>query len=215
MNVLVCDNIIWGEKFSLIFNGKAAIQNEWFESLLVSDSSRKGFAAYVGNDWIAGTWDNSMCVDTPCNHIAPYPVLDAYDDSNINVLELWPVVKGLQRWCSDMKDRKVESITDNMQVFYILKTGLSKNVTFMFWLCELFWICVIYDITLSPSYIPSEENCTADLVSRLAYAEYAKEGITRLTEYGLCCTENLLNYWRFVVGGIEEKDHQLQEESIV
>lgn len=142
LNVMVRDDINWCEKFAAVFNSKAAIQNEWFQFPIVSDSSRKGFAAYAGDDWIAGTWDNSMVVDSSCVHIVPPPLIDCFDVTNINVLELWPVVKALQRWCVIMKNKKVECKTDNMQVFYMLKTGRSKNVSCMSWLREIFWICM-------------------------------------------------------------------------
>lgn len=176
------DAIKWWQKFATVFNGKAAIQNEWFEVPLVSDSSQKGFAAYAGQDCIVGTWDNSFIDVSFCGHVVMAPTLDCYDATNINVLELWPVVRGIQRWCGRpiMKNKKVECKTDNMQVFYMLKTGRSTNVSCMYWLRELFWICMIYNISLSPSYISTVENVQADLVSRLAYPEYAGRGLEEL-----------------------------------
>lgn len=151
LNVLIRDDIKWWMRFAAIFNGRAAIQNEWFETPIVSDSSRKGFAAYLGSDWVAGTWEDDMVVDSSCDHIVSSPKIDCYDNSNINVLGLWPVVKAMQRWCVSMKNKKVECKTDNMQVMFMLKTGRSKNVSCMYWLREIFWICMIYNITLYPT----------------------------------------------------------------
>lgn len=197
LNVLIREDIKCWSKFASLFNGRAAIQNEWYMYPMVSDSSGKGFAAYAGHDWIAGTWDNSFVDSTNCSHIVSSPELDCYDASNINVLELWPVVKGVQRWCIDLR---VECKMDNMQVYYMLKTGRSSNATCMFWLRELFWICVIYNISLIPSYISTEENVQADLVSRLAYPAYAKVGLSELPLCNLCCMDLLLNICRSVVG---------------
>lgn len=105
--------------------------------------------------------------DSECKHIVSPPSCNYYDESNINVLELWPIVCALQRWGILMKDSEVECVSDNMQVIYMLKTGRSKNVPCMYWLRELFWICLIYDIFLSPTYIRSEDNKVADILSRV------------------------------------------------
>lgn len=210
LNVLIREDIKWWKRFAAVFNGRAAIQNQWYAIPMVSDSSGRGFAVYLGQDWVAGTWNNSFVNSTECNHIVPSPELDCYDSSNINVLELWPIVKGVQRWCRSMRNTKVECKTDNMQVFYMLKTGRSANASCMFWLRELFWICVIYNISLSPTYIPTAENVQADLVSRLAYPEYARSGLVELPKYEICCIESLLNICRDVVGASEEESEEIQ-----
>lgn len=54
LNTMVKDDIARWKKFAVLFNGKAAIQPEWYSSKMTSDSSMKGFSAYMADDWICG-----------------------------------------------------------------------------------------------------------------------------------------------------------------
>lgn len=56
-------------------------------------------------------------------------------------------------------------------------------------------------------------NVLADLVSRLAYPEFARKAVTELTEFQLCCTDELMGFCRSVVGDIGEENFKVQEES--
>lgn len=127
LNVLVCDDIVWWDNFSCIFNGRAVIQNELYDFPIVSDSLRKGFAAYMGLDWIAGTWDDSMCVISQSNHVVSSPSCNVYDESNTNVLELWPIVKCLQRWYDVLRNRKVESFLDLCSIQYHVSSNIYSH----------------------------------------------------------------------------------------
>lgn len=98
LNSLVKDE--WWFHFSEIFNGKAAILNSYFMSDMTSDASRSGFAVFTNFDWAAGVWSNDINLDTPCQHIVQPPCFNEFDSSNINVLELWPILVGLQGWCN-------------------------------------------------------------------------------------------------------------------
>lgn len=133
---------------------------------------------------------------TECKHIVSPPTCDCYDTNNINVFELWPVVCALHRWGDQMKNFRVECVTDNMQVLYMLKTGRSINVTFMHWLGELYWICMVYNITLSPTYIRSEDNLIADVLSHVKYPEHTQRVEEVLCNYEICCKSDLLSYSR-------------------
>lgn len=65
-----------------------------------------------------------------------------------------------------MKNCRVLCETDNLKVLHMLKSGRSVIITCMYWLRELFWICLIYNIVICPVYIPSEDNVLADLLYR-------------------------------------------------
>lgn len=93
------------------------------------------------------------------HQLEPLAVILSHCATIVKVLQHMLLVTGLGL----MKDKMVECKTDDMQVYCLLKMGPSKNVTCMYWLCKLFWICMLYNITLSPSYISTEENYTADL----------------------------------------------------
>ena len=59
-----------------------------------------------------------------------------YDKSNINELELWPIVEGLRCWYPEFKGKSVTIFTNNTQVMYMLRKGTSTNSTCMEWLRE-------------------------------------------------------------------------------
>ena len=61
----------------------------------------KGFAIYKNQDWLAGSWEGKIELDTECSHIVPPPpLLDIYDPKNINELELWPILVGVKAFCA-------------------------------------------------------------------------------------------------------------------
>ena len=93
-----------------------------------------------------------------CGHITSPPGLDTYDKSNINELELWPILEGLRCWFPEFKGKSVTIFTDNTQVMYMLKKGTSTNATCMEWLREV-----------KANYVNTKSNLVADTLSRLLY----------------------------------------------
>lgn len=120
---------------------------------------------------MAGVWgDTPVPVgDHRCSHWVDPPEILHTDFENINVYELAPVLVGLRRWACKCKESRVTITTDNMQVFFMIKSGCSKNHTCMQWLKEIFWLCVEWDIELEPSYIESKSNQLANTLCRPGY----------------------------------------------
>ena len=180
----------WWLKFCGCFNGKACILRDLHPIPMYSDSSFLGFGAWMGRDWLAGCWSDS---DIPqefafgCSHLGDPPSFDSAP-RNINVLELWPVVLGLKRWGPLFRNCYVHVITDNMQVLAMLCTGRSSNKLCMSWLREIFWMCFIWNIDISPSYIKSADNCLADALSRLPYRGVAADCSSQLVLLNMCCS---------------------------
>ena len=56
------------------FNGKRKIEYTEYPYPTVLDSSMKGFAIYKNQDWLAGSWDGKIELDTECSHIVPPPL---------------------------------------------------------------------------------------------------------------------------------------------
>ena len=83
------EDLKWWSNFCESFNGKRKIEYAEYPYPIVSDS---WFAIYKNQDWLAGTWEEKIELDTECNHIVSPPVLDIYDQKNINELELWPIL---------------------------------------------------------------------------------------------------------------------------
>ena len=123
------------------------------------------------------------------------PGIDIYDKTNINELELWPIVEGLRCWYPEFKDKSVTIFTDNTQVMYMLSKGTCTNTTCMAWLREIFWIKKIFNIHIVAKYVNTKSNLVADTLSRILYL---KDDEARKCLQGsmLCCIEHLFTYCR-------------------
>ena len=105
----VRDDLSWWRNLCTYFNGVSKIVKDCYYLSMVSDSSKKGFAVYLGQDWAAGTWHggDSIQLFSSCNHVVFRPVADNFDSDNIHELEFWPIVVGLKRWVSLLRDTSV------------------------------------------------------------------------------------------------------------
>lgn len=174
---------------------------------------RLGFAVHLGTDWIYGSWSEEKMFDSPCGHLVKGPDdVSCEDLQNINVLELWPVITGLCRWGELLSGHELNVVVDNMQVFYMVKTGRSVNYKCMEWLRRIFWICVTLDIDLCPVYIRSEDNVLADSLSRMLYSSTAKKMSDLVSPYEICCKSGLLSFCRQFNGGAQGQEGPSHEE---
>ena len=190
----VKEDIHWWLKFSHIFNGKSLINTEEHSEAVYTDASKRGFAASMGRDWLAGSWTGESVVeqDTECQHRAPPPQIDKYDEDNINELELWAVMAALTRWYHILKNKTLVLYTDNMQVYHMILSGRSINKTCMRWIRELFWTCVLNNIYIVPMYVPTADNIVADNLSRLEYTSTRSKLDKLLQSVDLCCKNMIL-----------------------
>ena len=158
------EDLKWWHIFQKHLIARKKIEYPEYELPLVSDSSLKGFAIYKGDKWPAGSWDNSLKLeDNSCGHIISSLSCDLYDKTNINELELWPIISGLRVWYPELKGKSVSIFTDNTQVYHMVRNETDK--TCMQWLREIFWICKIYQIRPFPYYINTKNNLVADTLS--------------------------------------------------
>ena len=191
------EDLKWWANFAKTFNVKKKIIYPEYELPLVSDSSLKGFAIYKGEEWLAGSWDDSLILDNDkCNHIISSPSFDNYNKTNINELELWAIISGLRVWYPDLKGKSVSLFTDNTQVYHMIRKGTSSNKTCMQWLREIFWICKIYQIRLVPYYINTKNNLVADTLSRILYTKGESEARKCLNGTSLCCLQKFFDCCR-------------------
>ena len=194
----VKDDLRWWRKFCRYFNGSMKMIENVYEFPMVSDSSFKGFAVYLNEDWAAGVWsdDDFIGVVSPCQHIVSKPLLERFESDNINVLELWPIVVGLRRWAPYLKNRSLIVFTDNTQVMFMLLNGGSVNECCCNWIREIFWLTAIYNIDLIPKYINTKSNLVADTLSRVAYPQTSKRVVEFLLGSNLCCLDLLFGFCR-------------------
>lgn len=190
------DDLQWWSKFLDIFNGRAMMSNSVFPGVLVSDSSLRGFGAYLNSDWIAGTWPgvSPLIIDSQCSHISPAPAFNVTSFDNINMLELWPILVGIHRWYKLFKNQTVSLWTDNTQVLGMLRKGSSINRVCMDWIREIYWVCVIHNIDLVPAYISTEDNTLADALSRIRYSPSISTS-TLDSINSLCCSDQLVPFF--------------------
>ena len=157
------EDLDWWLKFCATLNGKRKIEYEEYPIPLISDPSLKGFAVYKGKEWLGGTWEGEKALgNSSCGHITSPPGMDTYDRSNINELELWPILEGLRCWYPEFKGKSITIFTDNTQVMYMLRKGTSTNSTCMEWLREIFWITKIFNIRIVAKYVNTKSNLVAD-----------------------------------------------------
>ena len=96
-----------------------------------------------------------------------------FEDDNINVLELWPIVVGLNRRALHLRNKSLFVFTDNTQVMFMLLHGNSVNATCCRWIREIFWLTAIFNINIIPKYINTNSHLVADTLSRLLYPNIA------------------------------------------
>ena len=208
----VKSDLNWWRIFCASFNGVSQINNVDYCYPMVSDASLKGFGVYLDRDWVAGSWseDDSFLWDSSCGHAGEAPVVEreVVDFRNINVLELWPIVVGLKRWASKLRNKTLTLFTDNTQVMHMLIKGSSTNPICMSWIREIYWVCVFNNIELQPKYINTHNNLVADTLSRLGYFSSSYEIEKLLTGSNLCCLSDLLvNYRKGRVGARKQGDN--------
>lgn len=189
------DDLNWWAHCACIFNGKSVIGKPRLDVKPTSDASGRGFGAVFQQDWFCGTWDDTFKFESECNHSVPAPNIPE-SDRNINVYELYPVLVSVQRWGHIMSGHCIVAVTDNQQVFYMIRTGRSKNPTCMRWLKQIFWCCVEFDIDLLSEYIPTDKNVIADTLSRLDYPGVRTKIVSLLGNVELCCKDLLIKFCR-------------------
>ena len=136
---------------------------------------------------MARTWEDEIVLEnTSCGHIVSPPGMDCYDRSNINELELGPIVEGLRCWYPEFKGKSVTVFTDNTQVMYMLRKGTSTNATCMEWLREIFWITKIFNIRLVAKYVNTKSYLVADTLSRIMYIKSESEA-RKCLQGGMLC----------------------------
>ena len=181
------EDILWWKGFAAMFNGSSKIRSPLTPTLgLYSDSSFWGYGAYSDFDWLAGPWDPSNKWASVLDHHYVGST-DVATDENINVLELFPILKAMERWGEKWRDCKICCVTDNTQVMWAIRKGRSKNKFSMVWLREIFWLSVRYNFTLSAVYIASEDNVLCDSLSRLDLPESVRRIRDSMSKDSLCC----------------------------
>ena len=185
----------WWLEFAATFNGRARIIPSHAPVLSVySDSSKFGFGALHGEDWVAGAFDfkNARALEGWLGHHFVYAGDVGCRSENINVLELWPILVGVRRWGAQWRDRTVVFVTDNTQVMAALNSGRSRNKQSMAWLRLIFWASIAYNFEVKSVYINTKANTICDSLSRLdKYKNIAR--VRDADQAAMLCCHKLFN----------------------
>ena len=99
--------------------------------------------------------------------------------SNINFLEIFPVLLDARRWGPHWSNKRVCIETDNTQAMTFIHKGYWKNPLAISWLRELFWLSVRYNFHLLSRHLPGHHNISADRLSRLLYSSVTLMSLIR------------------------------------
>lgn len=183
---LIKSDLSWWQSFSVMFNGKARIIGPQGDGdvYFCTDSSLSGFGATHTDDFFLGTWA------TPLGELSQwvqslhwaYPPEFVTVSTDINELEMWPVLCGVLRWGATWRNKRVVLYTDNNQVLYAINDNKSRNNKVMGWLQEIFWSSFVYNFYLTAARISSSENVLPDCLSRFSKPSARCLGINLLKD---------------------------------
>ena len=166
-------DLSWWDTFAENFNGSADFFDPVFNSIdLITDASLKGMAAICDNDFC-----QAKVIPSQNDHLDYVPIsANAYEvfvpsehAANINVLELIAILLAMLRWSDKFKNCRIFAYCDNLQVCYNLAKDKTRNPLSNQCLRDIFWLCSMNNVYISPVYIPSRFNIDADYLSRAIY----------------------------------------------
>ena len=141
------------------FNGKAFFLQEkilWSPhiNLFTDASGSLGFAGIYGSRWFYGPWDTPQ------------------KDTNITVLELYPITVAVHLYGLLMSNHCVTFVSDNEAVVAVINSMTCKHKQVMALVRPLVLACLKYNIFFKARHIPGVENTLADALSRLQVQKF-------------------------------------------
>lgn len=181
---LMKSDLCWWKSFAVMFNGKARIIGCTPDSevYFCTDASMSGFGATFGDDFLLGVWGfpDPELYDWASSAHWVHPPEFVSVGTDINELEMWPVLASVLRWGSSWNNKRVVLYTDNNQVLFAVNNNRSRNNNVMGWLREIFWASFVYNFFLTARRIPSVENVLPDCLSRFSVLSARRVGIELL-----------------------------------
>ena len=143
-------DVFWWWQALKLHRGKSAIPPAVWTPLVsfATDASLDGFGMVWGNRAMAGL----------------FPL--EFDDVDITKKEMVTVMVAVKHWFYDLKNQKVKIYIDNQACVALLNYGVTRSPFLASCLREIQFILAKYNIEIRAEYIPSKENCLADLCSR-------------------------------------------------
>ena len=142
-------DVLWWLDTLRAHKGKCAIPPSVWTPLVsfATDASLEGFGMVWGTRALAGL----------------FPI--EFEDMDINKKEMLSVMAAIKHWFSDLENLKVTIFVDNQVCVALLNYGITRSPFLASCLREIQSYLARYSIELRAEYIPSKENCLADLCS--------------------------------------------------
>ena len=143
-------DVAWWVKTLKAYKGKCSIPPSVWTPLtsFYTDALLSGFGMVWGERAIAGIFTLE------------------YDDLDISKKEMLTVMVAIKHWFGDLANSKVKIFVDNKACVSLLNYGITKSPFLASCLREIQYFLAKYNIEIFSEYIPSKQNCLADLCSR-------------------------------------------------
>ena len=157
------------------FKGKSPIPPSVWTPLtsFSTDASLDGFGMVWGSRALAGL----------------FPV--EFDEVDITKKEMVTVMAAVKHWFADLSNLKVKIFVDNQACVALLNYGITRSPFLASCLREIQFFLATYNTEIRAEYIPSKENCLADLCSRAFSNEVHFNNFNQLLSNGTLILENV------------------------
>ena len=176
-----CD-VAWWIATLTKFKGKTPIPPSVWTPLtsFYTDASLEGFGVVWGKRALAGLFPMEL------------------DKLDITKKEMVTVMAAVKHFFKDLANLKVKIYVDNQACVALLNYGVTRSPFLAACLREIFYFLANYNIELKAEYIPSKNNCLADLCSRAFSNETFYDNFNKLLYDKVLVLENV-NYEFFFV----------------
>ena len=115
-----------------------------------------------------------------------------FDELDITKKEMLTVMAAIKHWFGDLANLKVKIFVDNQACVALLNYGLTRAPFLASCLREMQFFLAKYNIEIRAEYIPSKENCLADLCSRAYSNEVHYRNFQKCLNNGTLILENIV-----------------------
>ena len=167
-------DVLWWLKTLESHRGKTSIPPEVWTPLVTfaTDASLEGFGMIWEDRAIAGL----------------FPL--EFEDLDINKKEMLTVMAAIKQWFKELANLRVKIFVDNQVCVTLLNYGITKSPFLANCLREIQYFLAQHNIEIKAQYIPSKENCMADMCSRAYSDERHYINFNKLLNQGTIKLEN-------------------------
>ncbi len=149
----------WISEFLLDYNGVDIIPKcPTYKHKLMVDSCLSGGGGHLGPLWYSFEFPDSIKDSDMC----------------ISQLEMWNAMIGIKLLAEHIQGHVIEVLCDNAAAVNVLQTGRARCPTLLRIAREVWRVTARYNIEISVSHVPGQQNVLADLLSRAHMSRTAR-----------------------------------------